>query len=64
MTTNLKETDMNTQLSTKLTALGVALMVNCMMLGAVAYLFSSQVHAADNLPALARTAVVAVVPVV
>lgn len=37
---------MNTQIASKLTALGVALMVNCMMIGAFAYLFSGTAHAA------------------
>ena len=35
---------MNTQLSTKLAALAVALMVNSMMIGGVAYLFSARLH--------------------
>jgi hypothetical protein len=35
---------MTTQLSTKLAALAVALMVNGMMMGGVAYLFSAQLH--------------------
>ena len=35
---------MTTQLSTKLAALAVALMVNGMMMGGVAYLFSGQLH--------------------
>jgi hypothetical protein len=35
---------MTTQLSTKLAALAVALMVNGMMVGGVAYLFSAQLH--------------------
>ena len=49
---------MTTQFSTKLTAFGVALVVNCMMLTAVAYLFSSQVQAADSVPALAQSVAV------
>jgi hypothetical protein len=36
---------MNTQLSTKLAALGIALTLNSMMIGAVAYLFSGPVYA-------------------
>jgi hypothetical protein len=39
-----KEMTMTTQLSTKLAALAVALMVNGMMMGGVAYLFSAQLH--------------------
>ena len=35
---------MTTKLSTKLAALAVALMVNGMMMGGVAYLFSGQLH--------------------
>ena len=36
---------MNTQISTKLAALAVALMMNSLLIGGVAYLFNSQVHA-------------------
>jgi hypothetical protein len=39
-----KEMTMTTQLSTKLAALAVALMVNGMMIGGVAYLFSVRLH--------------------
>ncbi|HEY3656873.1 MAG TPA: hypothetical protein VGL34_18025 [Steroidobacteraceae bacterium] len=35
---------MTTQLSTKIAALAVALMVNSLMIGGVAYLFSGQIH--------------------
>ena len=35
---------MNTQISTKLAALGVALMMNSLLIGGVAYLFRGQVH--------------------
>jgi hypothetical protein len=35
---------MTTQLSTKLAALAAALMVNGMMIGGVAYLFSARLH--------------------
>ena len=35
---------MNTQISTKLAALAVALMMNSLLIGGVAYLFNSQVH--------------------
>jgi hypothetical protein len=56
MTTKLRqENAMTTQLSTKLAALAVALMVNTMMIGGVAYLFSSQVHQLPSVSALAHT---------
>jgi hypothetical protein len=35
---------MNTQLSSKLLALGVSLVINCAMIGGVAYLFSGEIH--------------------
>jgi len=35
---------MNTQMSTKLAALAVALMMNSLLIGGVAYLFNSQAH--------------------
>jgi hypothetical protein len=35
---------MNTQISSKLIALAAALMMNSMIIGAVAYLFNSQLH--------------------
>jgi hypothetical protein len=35
---------MTTEISTKLAALGVALMVNTAMIGGVAFLFSGQLH--------------------
>jgi hypothetical protein len=35
---------MNTQISTKLTALAAALMMNGLLLGGIAYLFSSPLH--------------------
>jgi hypothetical protein len=38
------ETSMNTQISTKLTALAIALMMNSLLIGGVAYVFSVQVH--------------------
>ena len=45
MTTNSEpETHMNTQISTKLAALAVALMMNSLIIGGVAYLFNSQVQ--------------------
>jgi hypothetical protein len=37
---------MTTPLSTKLTALGLALIVNCIMIGGVAYLFGVHTHEA------------------
>jgi len=46
---------MTTQLSTKLAALAVALMVNAMMVGGVGYLFSAQLHPQTALKALATT---------
>ncbi len=45
---------MNTQTSTKLAALAVALMMNSLLLGGVAYLFNSQVHQ-TSLVSLAHT---------
>jgi hypothetical protein len=39
-----KEIPMTTQLSTKLAALAIALMVNGMMIGGVGYLFSADLH--------------------
>jgi hypothetical protein len=39
-----KEMTMTTQLSSKLAALAVALIVNGMMIGGVAYLFSARLH--------------------
>ena len=41
---NPKEMTMTTQLSTRLAALAVALMVNGVMIGGVAYLFSARLH--------------------
>ena len=35
---------MNTQISSKITALAVALMMNSLILGGVAYLFNNQPH--------------------
>lgn len=35
---------MNTQISSKLAALAVALMMNSLIFGSVAYLFSGQIH--------------------
>lgn len=53
---------MTTQLSTKFAALGLALMINSMMIGGVAYLFSGQIHQQRVITALARTAVGTPVP--
>jgi hypothetical protein len=39
-----QEKTMTTQLSTKLTALALALMVNSVMIGGVAFLFSARIH--------------------
>ena len=39
-----QETLMNTQISTKLAALAVALMMNSLIIGGVAYLFNAQSH--------------------
>ena len=44
-----------TQISTKLAALAVALMVNTLMIGGVAYLFSGQIHQTAVATALAQT---------
>jgi len=35
---------MTTQISSKLAALGVALMMNILMIGGIAYLFNAQLH--------------------
>lgn len=51
-----------TQLSTKLTALALALMVNSMMIGGVAYLFSGQIHQQPVMTALAQTSTGSSVP--
>ena len=40
-------TDMTTDMTTKLSALASALLVNCMMIGGVAYLFTAKAHAAN-----------------
>ena len=37
-----QETHMTTQISTKLAALGIALMMNVAMMGAIAYVFNAQ----------------------
>jgi hypothetical protein len=53
---------MTTQLSTKLSALGLALLVNAMMLSGVAYLFNPA-HAA-GVPALVQSAPIAMAPTI
>ncbi|HWJ35027.1 MAG TPA: hypothetical protein VNR70_07160 [Steroidobacteraceae bacterium] len=50
---------MTTQLSNKLAALGVALMINSLMIGGVAYLFSGQIHQARALTTLVQSAATA-----
>jgi hypothetical protein len=47
---------MNTQISTKLTALAVALMMNSLLLGGVAYLFSTPSHQHTAVMSVAHTA--------
>lgn len=46
---------MTTQLSTKLAALGVALMMNGIMIGLVGYLFSARLHQPTAVNATAMT---------
>jgi hypothetical protein len=47
---------MNTQISTKLAALAVALMMNSLLIGGVAYLFNSQLHPQAIVTSLAQAA--------
>ena len=47
---------MTTQISTKLAALAVALMMNTLIIGAVAYMFNSQLQQHATLSSLAHTA--------
>ena len=54
---------MNTQISTKLAALAVALMMNSLLIGGVAYLFNSQVHEAPAASLAHATAAQVVGPV-
>jgi hypothetical protein len=57
MATNIRlEKTMTTQLSTKLSALALALMVNSMMIGGVAFLFSGRIHQQPVMTTLAQTA--------
>jgi hypothetical protein len=44
---------MTTQLSSKLAALAIALMMNGLIIGAVAYLFDGQIHQRDTAVSLA-----------
>jgi hypothetical protein len=48
---------MNTQISTKLAALAVALMMNSLIIGGVAYMFNAQVHQHAAVTSLAHTSV-------
>jgi hypothetical protein len=47
---------MNTQISTKLAALAVALMMNSLIMGGVAYVFNGQFHQHASVPSIAATA--------
>ena len=47
---------MTTQISTKLAALAVALMMNTLIIGAVAYMFNSQAQQHATFSSLAHTA--------
>jgi hypothetical protein len=47
---------MNTQISTKLAALAVALMMNSLIIGGVAYMFNAQLHQHTPIASLAQTA--------
>ena len=47
---------MNTQISTKLAALAVALMMNSLIIGGVAYLFNGPMHQHTTVISLAHTA--------
>jgi hypothetical protein len=58
--TTKQETIMNTQISTKLAALAVALMMNSLLIGGVAYLFNGQLHQ-TSVVSLAHTAAARVV---
>jgi hypothetical protein len=58
MTNPRQEIDMTTQISTKLAALGVALLMNSIMIGAVAYLFSGHLHQNISMTSLAHTSVI------
>jgi hypothetical protein len=47
---------MNTQISSKLAALAVALMMNSVLIGGVAYLFNGQLHQHATTFSVARSA--------
>jgi hypothetical protein len=47
------ETTMSTQISTKVAALAIALMMNSLIIGAVAYLFSAQIPQRSTVVSLA-----------
>lgn len=47
---------MNTQITTKLAALAVALMMNSLIIGGVAYLFNGQLHQHTAIGALVQVA--------
>jgi hypothetical protein len=44
---------MNTQISSKLAALAMALMINSLMVAGIAYLFNAQLHEPQTLVAMA-----------
>jgi hypothetical protein len=48
---------MNTQISTKLAALAVALMINSLIIGGVAYMFNSQLQQHATFASLAHSSV-------
>jgi hypothetical protein len=49
---------MNTQISTKLAALAVALMMNSLMIGGIAYLFNGPLHPHATVLSVANASVV------
>ena len=53
--TAIKEKLMNPQISSKIAALAVALMMNSLILGGVAYLFNNQSHPHTAAMSLAQT---------
>jgi uncharacterized membrane protein len=50
----LQETSMNTQISSKLAAFAIALMMNSFIIGGVAYLFDAQTQQHSSLISLAK----------
>jgi hypothetical protein len=52
-----QEIDMTTQICTKLAALSMALMLNGLMIGVIAYLFSAEFQSPHPVAALAQSAV-------